>query len=442
VSPLPGEVAPPWPPASRGWRAVAIFCVAAILSYTDRQILSLLVDPIRHDLRISDTEVSLLQGVAFAVIYAFAGLPLGRLADTLPRRTVILAGVLVWSVATAACGLATTFGTLFAARVGVGIGEAALAPAAISIIADSFPPARRGAATGVFLMGMVMGGGAAITLGGALLQAAQDSAFRGLPVVGGLAPWRATLVLLGLPGLAVAALLLLVREPERRSRLAKSGVPSLKLRASLAQLWALSPALGPLYLALALTSVTDFTLLNWTPALLMRKFGFSAGDVAGTLGLATLAAGIVGATSGGLASDRVARGRTAAARLPVSLAATVVGIVGAGLGFAPSGWLVVALFALWFTMSSVAGAAGVTAVQEIAPNEMRGLSVALISFGNILLGLGGGPTLAALLTDHLYRDPAKVGLSISTVAAPAALAAVILFYLAIRGAGRLKEDLG
>ena len=144
-----------WPSRRHGWWMIAVFFATAILSYTDRFIFSLLVDPLRADLGISDTQVSLLQGLAFALVYAFAGLPLGRLADLVPRRNVIIAGVLLWSAATAACGFAATFGQLFAARIAVGIGEAALAPAAVSMIADYFPPARRGTALSVFIAGML-----------------------------------------------------------------------------------------------------------------------------------------------------------------------------------------------------------------------------------------------------------------------------------------------
>ena len=205
----PAAAEPPWPPASRGWWAVGVFCIAAILSYSDRQILSLLVDPIRADLHATDVQIGLLQGAAFALIYAVAGIGLGRAADVLPRRMVIIAGVLVWSLATLACGYATSFWTLFAARAAVGIGEAALAPAAMSIITDNFPAHRRGVGVGVFLMGMVAGAGGALALGGFILQAAQSGALSGVPVLGALrspgAPAWCCWALLGLPFALLAA---------------------------------------------------------------------------------------------------------------------------------------------------------------------------------------------------------------------------------------------
>src|SRR5690348_797262 len=154
-----------YPKRSYAWTVVAILIATAILSYTDRQVLSLLVDPIRHDLGITDREVSYLLGAAFAVVYGVAGIPLGFLADRTSRRNLICGGVVVWSCGTIACGLAHTFGQLFAARIVVGLGEAVLSPAAISLISDYFPPARRGTAVGFFLAGIAIGIGAAILIG-------------------------------------------------------------------------------------------------------------------------------------------------------------------------------------------------------------------------------------------------------------------------------------
>src|ERR1700744_3373832 len=148
-----------YPPAFQGWWAVSVFAIAAVLSYTDRQILGLLVDPIRGDLHISDTQLTILQGAAFAVLYSFIGLPLGRVADLVPRRALLVFAVAMWRFGTIVCGLSHSFAGLFGARLLVGIGEAALAPAAMSLIADYFPPAIRALPTGVFLTGMVAGGG-------------------------------------------------------------------------------------------------------------------------------------------------------------------------------------------------------------------------------------------------------------------------------------------
>jgi MFS family permease len=411
---------------------MAVFFAAAILYYTDRFILNLLVDPIRADLHISDTQISLLQGAAFALVYAFAGLPFGRLADVLPRRAVIMAGVVTWSVATVACGFAHSFGQLFVARIGVGIGEAALAPAAVSMIGDYFPPQRRGAAIGVFLTGMSIGSGMAIVVGGGLLQAADAGLLRSLPVIGAMAPWRAVLVLLGLPGLAIVGLLFSIREPQRRDRASATGA-ALPLKTVIGEFVRLRRVLAPLYLALALSSAGDIALQAWTPALLSRRFGFSPGHIGGTLGLVAIVTGVTGSVFGGVVSDQMAKRGGPRARVLLALAACLLGVGGAAVGLAANGFQVIALYTVWMLMITVSETIAITLVQEVAPNEMRGVAASVVSFGNILIGFSLGTTLTAVFTDDVYRNPLSVGLSITSVAAPAGILAIFMLWRVLVG---------
>ena len=194
---------------------VAVLFLTAVVSYTDRLILSVLVDPLRADLGLSDSGVSLLQGAAFTLVYVFASVPLARVADRRCRRNLILAGACLWCLSTVMCGFAPGFWTLFVGRLLVGIGEATLVPAAVSMVADAFPPVRRGTGIGLFAMGTVIGGPFGISAGGILLAAATEGQFGGWPVIGSLAPWRSVLVIVGLVGLAIPLLLLTVREPTR-----------------------------------------------------------------------------------------------------------------------------------------------------------------------------------------------------------------------------------
>ena len=416
----------PWPPASRAWWAVGVFCIAAILSYSDRQILSLLVDPIRADLKITDVQVGLLQGAAFALIYAVAGVALGRAADVLPRRLVIVAGVVIWSVATVACGYAGGFGALFAARAAVGIGEAALAPAAMSIITDSFPLNRRGAGTGAFLMGMVVGGGAAITLGGFILQAAEAGALRDVPLLGALAPWRASLVILGLLGLPVAALAATVPEPMRRHLIGgASGRPAPLSDAArrLAVLW---PTLAPLYAAMGLASLCDFAILNWAPTFLSRRFSVGVGEIGAVLGGVVIVGGIAGSFGVGLLGDRMAARGGGPSRLRLAVAAMVLGVVASLFVLAPSPAIVFALAGLWIFASTTGQTLGLTVLQELAPGDARGLSVSLASLVNIGIGLALGAALPALVLEHLLHSSTQVGAAITIVALPCAVVSLLL----------------
>ncbi|THD81689.1 MAG: MFS transporter [Phenylobacterium sp.] len=431
--------APPWPPASRAWWAVGVFCIAAVLSYSDRQILSLLVDPIRADLHATDVQVGLLQGAAFALIYAVAGIGLGRAADVLPRRLVIVAGVVVWSLATLACGYATSFWGLFAARAVVGIGEAALAPAAMSIITDSFPVNRRGAATGTFLMGMIVGGGVALALGGAILQAAESGAMRGLPIIGALAPWRAGLVILGLLGLPVAALAATVPEPRRRHLAGGASGRPLPLQDAARRLAALWPVLAPLYAAMGLSSLCDFAILNWIPTFLIRRFGVGVAEIGGVLGAVVIAGGVLGSVGAGIVADRMVKRGGASSRLLLAVGAMLAGIVSTLFILAPSPPLVFALAGVWIFASTTGQSIGITVLQELAPGDARGLSVSIVSLINIGLGLALGAALPALILEHVLHDPTAVGAAITAVALPCALVATALYRIALAAARKIDK---
>ena len=428
-----------WPAPARAWSVVGLFCVAAILSYTDRQILGLLVDPIRADLHVSDTQVGVLQGIAFAIVYSFAGLPLGRLADLVQRRSVILVGIALWSVGTLSCGYAHSFGTLFAGRLVVGVGEAALAPAATSMIADMFPTARRGAAIGLFAMGMVIGGGAAISIGGTVLSIAAQGAFADVPVLAHLAPWRTVLVLLGLSGVPLLLLLLLVREPLRHRTGIEANDADDDLRAILAQLGRVRLALIPLVLGCALMSVGDFAMLSWAPALLGRRYLLSPQAIALALGTPIVIAAALASLGGGAISDRLAVRHGPAGRLLLAGCSAIVALPFALIAIASSADQAIACVALWTLFSTVAGIVGMTAILEIVPNRARGLSASFISFGNIMLGLGGGATLTGVVTDHVFGSPLAVGRSLTLVILPAGLIAIALFFLASRAARSLTS---
>jgi MFS family permease len=410
AAPLPGA-----------WRAVVTFAVAAIVSYTDRLILNLLVDPIRADLGISDTQVSLLQGAAFAVLYACAGLPLGRIADRWPRRNVIIAGILIWSCATVACGLAGDFPTLFVARIWVGIGEAALAPAAISMIADLFPPSRRGFAIGVFLTGMVVGGGAAISIGGALLSVIQDGAVANWPLVGALAPWRSVMVLVGLAGLPVAVAVITLREPARRKgEVLPSMLDSLRRLARDARV------LAPIYGAAALISIGDYGFLGWMPSLLSRRYGWTPMETGAAIGVLLMATGAAGALLGGAFADRVQKKYGVTGRLRLALGTALLALTSVLLLLLDSSVAAILATATWSLAATSAGAISITALQDLVPNELRGLGTSLVAFGNTIVGLGLGPTLVALATERVYGDPRSLHLAIATAVVPATIAACFL----------------
>jgi MFS family permease len=397
---------------------VAVLFVAALVSYSDRLVLSVLVDPLRQDLDLTDSGVSLLQGPAFTLVYVFAALGFGRLADRTARKRLLVIGVSIWCLATVECGLARDFWTLLAGRILLGVGEATLLPTGISLIADSFPTHRLGTAVGVFAMGTVVGGPLGISAGGLLLEAATAGHFVGWPILGGLAPWRLVLVALGVIGLGVPPLLMTFREPLRRGK-----ARTLTLRATVNHFVTDRRVLLPLYLGTGLLSLGDYGLVSWAPTTLSRVYGWPSGSVGVAFGVITAVAGVAGSLSGGWFSDLAERRGGTAARLRVALIAALPAAL-AALSFSGLGaeFVLVGL-GVWVFASTIGGIGGIAALQEIVPAHFRGTAVSLLTFGNTLIGLGCGPPLIALTTEHLYHAPTAVGFAISTVVTPAALLA-------------------
>jgi MFS family permease len=428
----------PWPSRRQAWTTLLLFSAVAILSYTDRQVLTLLVDPIRADLRITDTQVGLLQGAAFGLVYAFSGLLLGRIADVGSRIGIIRAGVLVWSLATAYCGFAHSFWELMLGRMVVGIGEATLLPAVISLIPDFFRAGRRGTATGIFLTSLSIGAGAALLVGGALQSAALQGAFDGLPLIGHLMPWRLTIVLLGLSGMPFAAALWLAREPARRELPDAIGLDTAAPQTSMAMLWSARRVILPLLFAMALAAAGDFSIMSWTPTVLSRSYAWPPSRIGEVFGSVIIVASIVGVMAGGILSDVLRKRRGVRSRVMIAFAATILSILGSLLGLASSGVQVVAVAAFWLVMSSAATAAGITTLQEIASPGSRAFAGSLVALCNIAFGFTLGNAGPGFAADRIFRDPHAIGASITLIALPAAVLATFLYWLVLVELGSVR----
>ncbi|MEX1033743.1 MAG: MFS transporter, partial [Cellvibrionaceae bacterium] len=212
----------PYPKEFYAWYVVLILMIVYIFSFMDRQILALLVGPIKADLDISDTQMSLLMGFSFAIFYTIFGIPIARLADSKNRVGIIAIGLATWSMFTALCGMSSKFWTLALARMGVGVGEAALSPSAYSLITDYFRPHRQALAISIYGAGIYIGSGLAYVLGGYVVGFTAGAETVALPVVGDVKPWQSVFFMIGVPGLLFTVALLTVREPVRRG-LKKTG---------------------------------------------------------------------------------------------------------------------------------------------------------------------------------------------------------------------------
>jgi MFS family permease len=377
----------------------------AVLSYTDRQVLSLLVDPIRGDMGISDTQISLLLGTAFAVIYGIAGIPLGLLADRISRRNLIFTGVTVWSLGTIACGISHNFLEIFASRIVVGLGEAALSPAAISLISDYFPPSRRGTAVGFFLSGIAMGSGVAILIGGGVLHAIELGALAATPLAS-YAPWRMVLLVIGGPGLLWAIVILLIREPVRQTAEGESAAGLADGSTWRATPWA---RVVPVYVVLAAASFVDNAVGAWAPSLLIRDFNKDPAQIGVELGLLLTLGFGGGVVIGGALADRAATRGGWPRKLRVCLYSGLLILPASLLMNSPTFSFALAGVPLYFALSGIVTAVGFSAILDVVPNRSRGLAMSMSFFLNVALGAGLGPTAVAVAGAHIFAAKAGLG---------------------------------
>lgn len=413
----------PWPHPGWAWFAVAALMIAYTSSFIDRQILTLLVEPIRADLTITDTQFSLLAGIAFSLFYTVMGIPLARLADRGSRRWIIFWGIVVWSVMTVACGLANSFWALFAARIGVGVGEAALSPAAYSMISDYFPPRQRARALAVYSMAPYLGAGLALMIGGAAIDLIAQAGAMRLPLVGELAPWQQTFVLVGAPGLLIAALFVVVREP-RRQGVVKSGAETGVLK----YMWARRSTFYGLIMAFSIFGMAAISFLAWAPAVLMRQHGMMPSEVGFAYGAILLCAATPGVLVGGWLTDALAnRGRTDAP-IRVAIWALLLAIPSAvAMPLMPTQAGALAALAAFSFLAGVVNSLPATSLQAVAPNQLRAQITAIYFLIGNLVSLGLGPTIVASISDSLLGGPSRIGLSLSIVGGiTVAFAALIL----------------
>jgi len=371
----------------RRW-VLGLLFVAYVFNFIDRQILAILLQPIKQELGASDTAMGLLTGFAFALFYTFAGIPIARLADRSVRRSIIATGLAAWSLMTAVSGAARTFGELALARIGVGVGEAAFVPPAHSLISDYFPPRRRGTALAVFSMGVHVGTAFGFLLGGWIAQ------FFG---------WRRAFYAVGLPGLALALLVrLTVREPARTHDDGAALAPhdGDSARAAFAFLWA-RRSFRHLSLAAALHSFGGYAFAVWGPPFFVRVHHMGMGELGTWLGAILGLGGALGSIGGGILADRWG-GRDPRRRLYLPAAATLLQIpcfvliamlptpYGALAALVPSAILSAVWFGPIFALT-----------QALVPPHLRATASAVLVFVINLIGLGLGPVAVGALSDAL-----------------------------------------
>ena len=417
-----------YPSARTAWYTVFVLMLCYTLSYADRQILAFLVGPLKSDLHLTDTQIGLLQGLAFALVYTVFGLPMGALADRVSRRNLIAMGVLAWSVMTSLSSVARSFLLLAAARTGVGLGEATLSPCAFSMITDSFPKQRLSSALSTYTMGIQLGSGLALVIGGVVVQAVSELHPITLPLAGPIAAWRVTFLIVGLPGLLIALLLATIREPRRHAALLDSEGVALRFGVleTLELIRARWRSTTGIALMIACQATGNYALLSWGPAFFDRLHHWPKDRIGLTLGLTTLGCGCLGLLAGGRAADRWQSRGVSDAPLRIGL----ISLVGVSLTLAPAmlcadARLTVALLVPAVFFIGLPIGCGYAALQMIFPNQTRGFASAIVIFAVALIGLGGGALLPGLLNDQLFHDGQRIGASIAITIVVASIIGIV-----------------
>ena len=416
----------PWPNPNVAWYGLAVLLSAFLVSAIDRVILGMLIIPIKADLGVSDAAMGALLGISFAVAFTLMGLVAGWLADRYSRRGIVSIAIAIWSLATAACGLASSFLHLLIGRIAVASGEAALSPAAFSLISDYFPPKKLGRALGVYMSGAFIGAGISFLIGGAVLSLLGGIGPITLPVIGDVKIWQVVFLVVGLPGLIVAFFATTIKEPVRR------GVS--QVRSSKAAVFGFMKSHARIYtchlLGYSLLASIIVNTLSWSPTMFGRAHGFTPAEVGLKLGLILLFLSPSGVFAGGWLVDRLQKRGHADAPLLVGILAALVSLpFGIAGNLVSNGDLAVALYCPLVFFACLAVACGPTAIQLVTPNEFRGqISAGYLMSLNIITSLFGA-TGVGLATDYVFRNEAAVGSSMAlmcVICGP--LAAAFLWY--------------
>ncbi|MFO1456743.1 MAG: MFS transporter [Steroidobacteraceae bacterium] len=426
------------------WYVVLLLTATQLVSYLDRFLPSLLLKSIKADLNATDFEIGLLMGPAFGLFYVLVAVPLGWLADRGSRRLILAAGIALWCTMTVGGAFVLAFVPLFMLRLGVGLGEAAVAPCAVSLISDYFPRETRARAMSVFMAGTFLGAGTAFLAGGPLVAWIGGLPPFELPGVGALRPWQMAFLIVGLPGFALAALMFTVREPPRTERvqgaLRTDAGGNASLSAAFGYIRARWRAFGALMLGSS-SMVVMGSLTFWNVALFERTWGWGVRDVGIGTGLMLLAGGTLGTLLGiRLSQHWIAQGRKDA-----TFRSLWVGLAIAAPGFAisplmPTPQLALGALLFAFMGQAVVTPAGPASLSLIAPGQIRSQSTAIYF---LVVGACGqiiGPTPVGLMTD-LFGDPAKLRYAMAIQAAVVGVLALGIVALGMGAYRRSVEEL-
>lgn len=391
-------------PPQQAHYILAVLALANVSGLVDRQVVALLVEPLKRDLLISDTQVSLLMGFSLALFYSVMGLPAGVLVDRYPRRLVVAAGAALWSGMTLLCGFAQTFAHLLVLRMGVGLGEATLGPSAVSLLSDAYPREQRARAMSVFALGTFFGSGVAYAIGAYAASLSGEGGSLALPWLGAFRAWQVVFLVVGLPGLVVAALALTMHEPPRAAPAVR-----LSLRPLLTHLRQHPRTATTLSLGFACSSAVNYGIAAWLATFFVRTHGWTPAAAGALQGSLTMTLGVAGVLVGGWLGDRlVAAGRVDGPLLVAMFAGGGMLLTASIYPLVASATTAAWLLAAVNIFAAMPWGGANAAVADALPAPIRGQGTALyLLIVNLFAGIVG-PTSVALMTDRVFGDPSAL----------------------------------
>jgi len=393
-----------YPEKKHSYSAVAILTLAQVFAFIDRQIPSMLVEPIKQDFNLTDSQIALLGGAAFSIFYAVMALPIGYAVDRYQRTKVLGIGIFLWSLMTALAGLTNSFGKLFGARIGVAVGEAVMAPTSVSLISDSFPENKQGKPMGIITSGVYIGIGITLLGGGFLIDYLTEIDGINLPLIGYLKPWQATFMIVGIPGLILALAAFILKEPKRIEEASLDKV--IDRKNIFLHLKEHKKTLIPMFGGLIFMALIFYSFSFWAPTMMIRAFNISLSEVGLILGVITIVSSIIGTILAGTAVDYLrdknySDAPVRAAMIAVMLAVppiVMLSFVSSEIG----AWICIALYLLF--ISSFAPL-GLLAISGVSTGSVKGQAAAIHAFLMMAFGLSLGPQLTAFFTDYIFADP-------------------------------------
>ena len=430
-----------YPSKRAGYSAVAVMTLAQVFAFIDRQIPAMLVEPIKQDFNLNDSQIALLGGAAFSIFYAIMALPIGYAVDRYKRVNVLGAGIFVWSLMTTLAGLANSFGRLFGARIGVAVGEAVMAPVSVSLVSDYFPQNKQGKPMGIITAGVYLGIGATLIGGGYLIDYLTDIGGITLPFLGYFKPWQATFLLVGIPGILISLAAFMLYEPKRLGLVINEHKQTETINIFL-HLTKNKMTLFPMFGGLIFMALIFYSFTFWAPSMMVRTYGLSLTEVGFTLGMITIIASILGTISAGTVVDYLRSKGHSDAPIRTGMYACIFATP--AICLAP---LVDSLFLTWiligvylFFISSFAPI-GLLAVGGISGNEVKGQMAAVHAFLMMAFGLSLGPQITAFFTDFVLMDESKLGYAMALTGVLVLPIAAIFFKISSSSYKKAYEEL-